>query len=233
MRFRRLLETLPYSPAASALATLERLAADNPAFLQEFEWMNALVKLDTEAAALMVLDRLCAGAIPIRDGFQLSGALTGWARKYSTVRAALIARYRTLLDGNIRRVLEMAMDDLTDEEVFMALFDAHVNSPHPIDGVASAIRNLAIGRRPSEEWTDAFEEFGLPLTGLRARLFGMLPANDARARLAKQCLIAIDDHRDDRGRVSNEPRHPDIATGRAWPPEADEPREMDERTTAN
>lgn len=221
----RLVETLPQSPAASALATLERLAADNPAFLQEFEWMNALVKLNTEAAALMVLNRLCTGAIPIRDGFRLSGALAGWARKYSTVRAAMIARYRALPAGNVRRVLEMAMDDLTDEEVFIALFDAHVDSPHPIRGVASAIRNLAIGRRPSEEWTGAFEEFGLPLTGLRARLFGMLPANGARSRLAKQCLIAIEDHRDDRGRVSNEPRHPDIATGRAWPPEADEPPE--------
>src|SRR5260370_42386447 len=89
---RRLLETLPQSPAASALATLERLAADNPAFLQEFDWGNALIKLDTEAAALVVLDRLCAGAIPVHDGFRLSGALTGWARKYPAVRSAMIAR---------------------------------------------------------------------------------------------------------------------------------------------
>ena len=134
----------------------------------------------------------------------------------------MIARYRTLPTGNIRWVLEMAMDDLTDEEVFMALFDGHVDAPHPIHGLASAKRNLAIGRKPSDERAGAFEEFGLPLTGLRARLFAMLPANDGRARLAHQCLIAIEEHRDDRGRVSNEPRHPDIATGRAWPPEADE-----------
>jgi hypothetical protein len=220
---RRLLETLPQSPAGSALATLERLAADNPAFLQEFEWMNALIKLDTEAAALVVLDQLCAGAIPVHDVFRLSGALTGWARKYPAVRSAMIARYRTLPAGNISSVLEMAMGDLTDEEVFMALFDGHVDAPHPIHGVAMAIRNLAIGRKPSDEWAGAFEEFGLPLTGLRARLFRMLPANDARAQLAKPCLIAIEEHRDDRGRVSNEPRHPDIATGLAWPPEADEP----------
>lgn len=218
----RLLETLPQSPPALALATLERLAADTPAFLQGFEWMNALIKLDTEAAALVVLDRLCGGAIPVRDGFRLSGALTGWARRYPTARSAMIARYRTLPAGNIRRVLEMAMDDLTDEEVFMALFDGHVDAPHPLHGVARAIRNLAIGRKPLDKWAGAFEEIGLPLTELRSRLFAMLPANDARARLAKQCLIAIEEHRDDHGRVSNEPRHPDIATGRAWPPEADE-----------
>ncbi|WP_420807639.1 hypothetical protein [Bradyrhizobium valentinum] len=43
-----------------------------------------------------------------------------------------------------------------------------------------------------------------------------------RARLAKQCLIAIDEHRDARGRVSNEPQHPDLTTDRAWPPEAED-----------
>jgi hypothetical protein len=135
----------------------------------------------------------------------------------------MIARYRTLPAGNIRRVLEMAMDDLADEEVFMALFEGNVDAPYPFHGLARSIRNLAIGSKPSDEWVGAFEEFGVSLTGLRADLFAMLPANDARAQLAKLCLIAIEAHRDEYGRVSNEPRHPDIATGRAWPSEADEP----------
>lgn len=222
---RRLLETLPQSPVGSALATLERLAADNPSFLREFEWLNAMIKLNTEATALAVLDGLCNGRIPVRDGFQLSRALTGWAYRYSTVRAEMIAHYRALPAGDIRRVLEMAMDDLTDEEVFMALFDGNVNAPYPLHGLARSIRNLAIGSKPSDAWVGAFEEFGVPLTALRGRLFAMLPANDARAQLAKQCLVAIEEHRDEHGRVSNEPRHPDIAAGRAWPSEADEPLE--------
>jgi hypothetical protein len=219
---RRLLETVPQGSAGSALGTLERLAADEPAFLQEFEWMNAALKLDTEAAALSVLDHLCEGRIPVGNGFQLSRGLAAWACKFANVRSAMIERYRALPAGNVRWVLERAMNDLTDEQIFMALFDGYVDAPHPFRGVAGAIRNLAIGRRPSKVWAGAFEEFGLPLTGLRARLFAMLPANDARARLAKQCLITIEEHRDENGRVSNEPRHPDIATGRAWPPEADE-----------
>jgi len=39
----RLLETVPQGPAGPALITLERLAADDPAFRQEFEWMKELV----------------------------------------------------------------------------------------------------------------------------------------------------------------------------------------------
>ena len=216
----RLLQTLPQSPAGPALATLQRLAAESPAFLREIEWMNALIALNSEAAVLELFDRLCAGALPVHDGFGLSRVLTGWARKYPSVRSAMIARYGALPAGDVRGVFEIAMDDLTDEEVFMAVFDGHVNAPHLSRGLTRAIRNLAIGRKPSEEWEGAFEEFGLPLTALRARLFGMLPANDARARLAKRCLTMIEELRDDRGRVTNEPRHPDIATGRAWPPEA-------------
>lgn len=220
---RRLLETLPQSPAGSAFATLERLAADNPAFLREFEWLNALIKLNTEGAALRVLDLLCEGRISLHDGFRLSSALTGWARKYSTVRDEIISRYRALPAGDIRRVLEMAMDDLTDEEIFAELFEGNVDAPYPISSLAPSIRNLAIGSKPSDEWVGALDEFGVPLTRLRARLFAMLPANDARAQLAKQCLIEIEKLRDDHGRVNNEPRHPDIAACRPWPSEADEP----------
>jgi hypothetical protein len=119
-------------------------------------------------------------------------------------------------------VVEGAMAELPDEEVFMALFDGHVDAPHAIHGLSRAIKNLAIGKEPSDELPGAFEEFGLPLTELRVRLFEMLPVKDARARLAKECLIEIEEHRDDRGRVSNEPRHPDIGSGQVWPPEVED-----------
>jgi hypothetical protein len=46
----------------------------------------------------------------------------------------------------------------------------------------------------------SFEVFGVPMTALRARLFAMLRASDAGAKVAKRCLIAIEEHRDDCGR---------------------------------
>jgi hypothetical protein len=57
---------------------------------------------------------------------------------------------------------------MTFEEVFMALFDGQADDQHPSYALAKAIRKLAIGRKPLDEWTGAFEEFGLPLTALRA-----------------------------------------------------------------
>jgi hypothetical protein len=220
---RRLLEALPYGPLDSSLASLQRLAADQPAFLGEYEWMNALTRLGTEGAAFALLDHLGAGRIEVGNGFQLSRALTVWAETYPQVRAAMIERHRALPRGAGRQVLEMAMGDTANEEVFWGLFEAHAAEPEGIHAVSRVLRNLAVGKRPSESWAGAYEEFGVPLTALRSRLFGMLPAGDARARLAKECLIAIDEYRDERGRAGDEPRHPDIASGRPWPPEAGEP----------
>ena len=190
--------------------------------MREYEWTNALIRLDTEGAAFVVLDRLCGGTLPVRDGFHLSRALTAWAEKYPQVRAAMVARYRALPPGVGRQVLERAMDDMADEEVFWVLFEAHAGEAGGIHAVSKVLRNLAVGKKPSEAWVGAYEEFGLPLTGLRASLFAMLPAGDARARLAKECLVAIDEYRDERGRAWNEPRHPDLAAGRLWPPEAED-----------
>lgn len=47
--------------------------------------------------------------------------------------------------------------------------------------------------------------------GIRARVFATLPANDACSRLAKQCLLAIEEYRNEKRRINDEPRHLEIA----------------------
>jgi hypothetical protein len=219
----RLLEALPHGPEDNALETLNRLAADSAVFLADYAWASALMAIPGAPAALSLLDHLCSGRFRAGDGLRVSHALVAAAKLHPAVRTAMIERYRNLPNGAPRQVLEMSMNEMPDEETFMALFDAHAGTANPMHGVGRAIWNLAVGRRTVDETSGAFEEFGLPLTELRARLFAMLPGNDGRATLAKMCLIAIDEARDDRGRVYDEPRHPDIASGRAWPTEVDEP----------
>lgn len=218
---RRLLETIPQSPPNTAFVMLEGLAAGIPEFLRAPQWTSAMLKLNTQEAAFAGLEHLSEGRIPAEDGFHLSSELTRLANLIPDFHRNLIDRYLALPQGNIRRVLEMAMEELPGEKNFMALFKGNVDAAHPFHCLGEPLRNLAISRRPSEQWMGAFEEFGLPLTGLRALLFAMLPADDSSSRLATQCLMAIEGYRDEKGRVSGEPRHPDIQTGRAWPPEAE------------
>jgi hypothetical protein len=212
----RLLNMLPYSPVTSALTTLERLAADNPAFLRDSTWTHALMKLETEGAGLLALRLLSNGSILVHSGYQWSQALTGWAKKYPSVRSAMIEQYRAMTASNGRGVVETAMANMVDDEIFWTLFDGQVNAQN--QSMPAALRNLALRSKPSENAPEGwFDEFRKPLAELRSRLFALLPAGGARARLAEKCLIQIEAFRDEHGRLDDEPRHPDIATGRAWP----------------
>ena len=61
----------------------------------------------------------------------------------------------------------------------------------------------------------------VPLPELRKTLFAMTEdASPATAELAEACLAAIDELRDEYGASEFEPRHPDVESGRPWPPAA-------------
>jgi hypothetical protein len=143
----RLLEALPHGEPDSALGALQSLAADNAAFLQEYEWMNALMRLGTEGAAMELLDRLCAGTHQVGNGFQRARGFTASAEMYPRARAAMIERHRALPRDASRQVLEMAMGDMANEGVFWALFEAHAGGGRrDSGGIARAAQS---GRGPT------------------------------------------------------------------------------------
>ena len=217
----RLLDVLPSGPPEAAVATLQRLASDDPRFTGDTSWVNALLRVDTESAVLSVLEMLFSDKIPVVIPLRWSQALVAWASSHPAFREALIARYGAGYSGVARPALQMALAELGDEEAFWVLFEGQVTGGDTpsVSEIWNMVRKLAFEHRPPtrEGW---FDEIGRPLTNLRARLFAMLPADEKRACLAKRYLMAIDEHRDEGGRVYDEPRHPDIATGRPWPPEA-------------
>ncbi len=93
----------------------------------------------------------------------------------------------------------------------------------PYDGrLTGAIEKIAIDQRPATDWQGAFEEFSVPLVEFRKQLFALFTANDEQSAIAEACLIQIEKLRDRHERISDEPRHPDILSGRAWPKEWDE-----------
>jgi hypothetical protein len=89
--------------------------------------------------------------------------------------------------------------------------------------LAHAIRQTAVGKRPVADWPNAYNEFSISLAALRNELFAMILENGSESCLAAACLNEIEELRDEHGRVNDEPRHPNIGSGRAWPIEAEEP----------
>jgi hypothetical protein len=175
----RLLDVLPSAPPETAVATLQRLASDDPRFTPDTSWVNALLRLETESAALSVLEMIFSDKIPVVDPLPWSQALVAWASSYLAFRQALIARYGAGYAGVARPALQMALAELGDEEAFWVLFEGQVTGGHApsVHDIWNMVRKLAFEHRPStrEGW---FDEIGRPLTNLRARLFAMLPADD-------------------------------------------------------
>jgi hypothetical protein len=153
------------------------------------------------------------------DSFHLSRQLAHLGEEFLALKEEMLQRYQRLNNGRAKSILESALIELADTSVIRALVRAYAADHKPYDGgLANALRNAALGRRPVEGWSaNAFEEFSVSLAELRRELFGLALANDAQSRLAEACLVEIEELRDEHGRVDDEPRHPDISSGQPWP----------------
>jgi hypothetical protein len=129
-----------------------------------------------------------------------------------------LRRYEGAVAGQGKALLEAALAQLADPEVILAFIRRYGADGRPYGGgLADAVREIAIGRRPVANWPGAIEYFTVPLAELRQQLFGLAVGTGPQASVAEDCLTAIDELRDDHGHVDEEPRHPDINSGGAWP----------------
>jgi len=118
-----------------------------------------------------------------------------------------------------KSIFEAALVELADPSIILALISGYAANHRPYDGgLSQALRKVALGRRPLEGWVaGAYDEFSVSLAGLRRELYTIALANNAQSVLAERCLVEIDKLRDAYGRIDDEPRHPDIASGEPWP----------------
>lgn len=224
---RRLLSALGNSPHQDTLQVLNELGRRDPRFLEERNWLNAMMELGTAASAQALLDLVCDGKLSTtRRGFDVwrfSRHIAGIARKLPSIRDDMLQRYERMPNAQPKAILESALAELADAEVIPVLIRSYAADKKPFDGsLYKAVRDIAVGERPIAKWSGAFEQFSVPLAALRKQLFGLFAANDSQSALAEACLITIDELRDEHGRIDEEPRHPDIESERPWPKEVNE-----------
>lgn len=220
---RRLLEALAHSPHADALHALEELARCDSRFLKEYEWLNAMIKLGTEAVGFALLEHVCNSSLAVGsegvDLWHMANCLEGFARKFPTFREELARRYTGIRVGLSQEILERALAKVADGRIILAMIASYATTGRTFrqDNLREAIENVAVGRRPAGDWPGAFEEFSVSLKALRKELFGLVLARNDQSLLAEACLNYVDELRDEHGRIPDEPRHPDIGSGKAWP----------------
>lgn len=220
-RLRRLLQTLGSSPHPDALNVLKALAQRDPTMTEDDDWIEALIRLATVDAARTMLDGLCNGKLSGRhrySGYGFSRQLSAVARDQPAFRSELFARYADASTCKAADILEAALLELAEPDALVAVVHRMASRGKAYDNrLSMAIRELAIGRKPSAHWVGAMELFSVELTAFRKELLAMMTDEGSLAELARKCLGEIDELRDEYGRIDDEPRHPDIASGKAWP----------------
>lgn len=221
-RLRGLLSALAHSPSQDAEEVLINLPRRYPDFLGEYDWLRALENLGTVVAARTLLGFICEGAYTSKpggiDAWTLYRKLAGVMRIDERFRAEVYQLYESDTCGAGCGILEMAIAEAADEAGVLLVIRNYARQGKPFPGVLhAAIRQAAVGERPSDDWVGATVRFSLDVSGLRKELFKMISSGSAEASLAKQCLIAIDEVRDEHGAPDSEPRHPDIQSGQPWP----------------
>jgi hypothetical protein len=217
----RLVHALGKSPHVGALSVLDALARSNENFFRMYDWVNAIIELGTEEAGLFLVGITCERSSTSGLGmnaWHLADHLARFALKFPAIKAEMLRRYEAPDAGRGKDVLERALAKLADSGVVLALVRGFAAERRPYGGgLAEAVREIAVGQRPVADWPDAVEYFTVPLGELRRQLFGLAVAGGPQSSVAESCLVAIDELRDEHGHVVEEPRHPDIASGTAWP----------------
>src|SRR4029077_7148755 len=142
------------------------------------------------------------------------------ARRISSVpelRDELLRRYRDPGAQICHGLIERCFEKSPDNACLLAMVRRYAEVRRQFDGLlSSTIEHLVLEKRAAPQWKGAYELHSVDAIELRKELFALTLARGRENALATACLTAIDRIRDEHGRPGEEPRHPDIATGRPW-----------------
>jgi hypothetical protein len=111
--------------------------------------------------------------------------------------------------------------EIGDEDDLLAMVRKYAANGQPYDqSMDRAVYAVAVQEIPVSEGSNSYNIHPASVGAVRKTLFGIVDAKTGEAALAKQCLSAIDHLRDEHGIAANDPRHPDVMSGKPWPEES-------------
>jgi len=194
------------------------LADLQPSLLRNHAWSTAALKSTTasgiERLIAVIADDKKVGGRGSRS-WGLHDQLGERLSEFPEVRRNLIGRLRGSESSPGNRPLAFALAHKPDIEALELLIELErAWDIWLIDH--RTLEALVTERVPSPEWTNTYSIVPKPATELRRRLLYLTTDGSALDR-ASILLTRIDRIRDEYGRAPEEPRHPDFASGKAWP----------------
>ena len=230
---RDVITALGESRSDAAVDLLYELASDAPTFEQCADnFIDAIAALDTPRARDLLLGfvdpDLCTIAMTHRPSREdlLVARLTELAQRSTEVADRLRELCERDLPEFNRYVLSKVMSRFgTTEELLVNLNLIHdAKSPSVPQGVRDQFANAFVERLPHGDSPSVFTLHARASNELRTRLFTMARADPRRRNSAFMLLGQIEVWRLEHGRPTDEPRHPDLASGQSWPPTTSECR---------
>jgi hypothetical protein len=224
---RGVITALGESRTNASVELLRELASDPSTFDQcEDNFINAYAALDTQGALELLMGfvdpSICDVALTPR--LHGEGILVARLAELAERRPEVAARLRELCEFDLpefnRRVLSNVMGRLGTPEALAAslnLIDDAKPTPVP-QGIWDELEAAFVELRPYGQSSNVFTQHARASNDFRVRLFGMAIRDEKRRKSALMLLGQIEEWRLEHGRPMGEPRHPDLASGQAWPP---------------
>ena len=193
---------------------LFQLAENDAAFYGNHAWRDAVRNRGTLTSARGYLDLVMEGKIKARDSWHASQEIAGLLNTQPKLRDYA---YRLLKDGTSvnAKLLASAVAEGNDPDGLLLLVELE-NRLHGSLVSWRTIQGAITEHVPSEHWLGAFDVLPIPATELRRKLLAMTTDGGSRDSAAR-VLREIDRVRDENGAPDEEPRHPDLASGKPWP----------------
>ena len=225
-RWERVLNAVAASPGAHGDVLLVRLAHEHKDIANDYSWMQAFLNRGNLKSVLAYVDLFIEGVLGNGphgvDAWHVGRQLGERAVRFPELKIELKKRYETVSDGPGRNMLEHFFREAATDNDLIAMIGKYTANNQAYDGqMASVLEAVAIEKVPAAEDPHTYYLYPAPVGNLRKQLFDLLSGSRSEAALAKNCLIAIDKLRDEHGIAANDTRHPDVMSGRPWPPEAE------------
>jgi hypothetical protein len=223
-RWERVLTAVAVMPGPEGEALLAKLAREHRDIATEFEWMKNILRRNTASAVLLYVDLFIENVFGHEaqgpNAWHVGRELAQCVAKFPELKAELKKRYETA-SGNGRAMLEHLFGEIGDDEDLVAMVRKYAANKQRYDQrMDRAVYAVTVEEIPVSEGSNSYNIHPASVGAARKALFGMLDAKSDEAALAKQCLSVIDHLRDEHGIAANDPRHPDVMSGKPWPEES-------------
>jgi NACHT conflict system protein len=208
---------LGVSPSPEAEELLLKLAEDGARFYANHTWRDAILQRGTLTAARRFIDLAAQGALEAQstDAWHLARQIAGLMRTHPELRSHVYALLTATPRPPASALLMRAFAENRDADSLLLLIAFESEQKRALVDWR-ALEHVVTTHVPSEHWVGAYDVVPVPAVELRKRLLELLPGNDSNHPAAR-CLNNIDKIRDHYGAPESEPRHPNLASGRAWP----------------